>query len=94
MNNKILLFLLILITVFPAQLSAQNDLPDTKLTVSFDGITIKQALSILEKETDFSFAYNSSITALNDKVSKNYKDKTLTYILDDLLSDKDLGYKM
>jgi outer membrane receptor for ferrienterochelin and colicin len=94
MNNKILLFLLILITVFPAQLSAQNDLPDTKLTVSFDGITIKQALSILEKETNFSFAYNSSITALNDKISKNYKDKTLTYILDDLLSDKDLGYKM
>jgi outer membrane receptor for ferrienterochelin and colicin len=73
---------------------AQTNVLEKRISITFNGLTLQKALDKLAQETDIPVAYNSKINILNEKVNKQYKNKSLIYILDDLLLNKDLNYKL
>ena len=94
LRKRMDLLVLMLLFLLPGQLSAQQDILHKQITLRFDNISLKEAFTRLEKTSGVTFAYNSSLPVLKEKVSKYYNNRTLQYILDDLLKGKDLGYKV
>lgn len=86
----VLIFLLfVTITGF-----AQNNPLDKSISISFDNITLKEALDLLREKAAISVAYNNNLEALNYKITKTYADKSIDHILNDMLAGKDLWYKL
>jgi outer membrane cobalamin receptor len=85
------LFALVFVTGTNAQ---ANSILNKKLSISFNHVSLKEAFGQLEKKSGISMAYNSNMDALKQKVSAKYIDKTVKYILDDILKNKKLGYKI
>ncbi len=73
---------------------AQNSVLEKEISITFKNISLKEALNKLEQIIGVSVAYNNSLSALNKKINKQYENKTLKYVLDDLLSGKELAYKL
>jgi hypothetical protein len=73
---------------------AQTDILKKQVTVSFKNITLPKAIDKLEKTAGISFAYSNKLYSYKNKINKKYKNKTVKFILDDLLTDKKLGYKL
>ncbi len=73
---------------------AQSNVLKKQVTVSFKNITLPKAIDKLEKVAGVSFAYSNKIYSYKSKINKKYKNKTVKFILDDLLKGKKLGYKL
>ena len=72
----------------------QNKELDQKITITLnDKVTVREALEIMESKTEIKFAYND-FENLNKKVSVNYTNKTLRFILKDVLKKAELTYKV
>lgn len=64
------------------------------ISISFENITIKTALKKLDNTiSTIDFSFNNELPALNKNISKNYQNKSLHYILNDLLENLPLQYK-
>jgi len=88
-NIKIVLILMILnVSAFSQRIDLEK-----KVSIKFENVLLKDALDLLGKKTDVSFAYDSS-PALNKKVKKTFKNEKLKIILDKLLKDTGLEYKL
>ena len=87
-----ILIILFTIMVSLNGLSQTNPL-DKVISVTFDDITIKEALNILKNRAGVSFAYNDNLKELDKKITKRFNDKKITEILDALLKTNDLGYR-
>ena len=71
-------------------LSAQN----RKLTFSLDKVNIRQVFSTIEKQTDYKFLYRDMILDNRKDITIKVEGKDVTYVLDKILPDKDLQYKI
>lgn len=65
----------------------------TKLNLDMNG-TVLEVLKTIESQTEFTFVYKLNEINLNDKVSIDLKNKTISEVLDVLLYDQSLGYKI
>ena len=65
----------------------------TKLNLDLNG-TVLQALKTIESQSEFTFVYKLNEVNLSDEVSVNLKNKTISEVLDVLLRDKSLDYKI
>ncbi|WP_103865306.1 TonB-dependent receptor [Aquimarina sp. I32.4] len=71
-------------------ISAQQNIK--KISISFDNITITEALKLLENKTDYHFYYASEWLDERVQVSGEYKDVSIANILDDILKDSIINY--
>ena len=63
------------------------------MNFSFEGITLGQALSRIESQTNYKFVYSSALTAANDKVTLTYEGSSIEALLDKLLDGKNVQYR-
>lgn len=82
---------LISLTVFSF---VQTNILEKNISISFKEITLRQAFDKLEKEAKIPVAYSNKINSFKEKINQQYKNKTVKFILDDLLFNKKLGYKL
>lgn len=72
---------------------AQEDLLNQEVTIVFDNISMKESLKKLEETSGVSTAYNErEIT--DDKVTLTFEKELLSDVLDALLANKELDYKV
>ncbi len=93
MNNlvRILIYsiFLILSVTFPQTVLAQK-----KITLQENNISIKEILKRIEKETDYSAAYNRSKLKLDKTVSVSIKNLSIEKALENIFKDTDYEYKI
>ena len=59
-----------------------------KISVSFNDITVEEALVEIEQKGGFTFSYNTSKVPVNKKLAYTARNETIRDILDDILDDK------
>lgn len=82
-----------LILVSSLQVSARV-FSQTKITLKLQSTELKRALSIIERKSSYRFLYNDETVPAGTKVDVNVINTPVTEILDKLLADKDLTYKI
>lgn len=65
----------------------------TKLNLDMNG-TVLQIMKAIESQSEFTFVYKLNEVNLSEEASVNLHNKTISEILDILLRDKSLGYKI
>ncbi len=85
-----LLFLFVCIWEATASLSYSQV---TKLNLEVNG-TILQVLKSIENQSEFTFVYKLDEVNLDENVSVDMKNKSINEVLDALLRDKSLGYRI
>lgn len=63
------------------------------MSFNFEGITLGQALSRIESQTNYKFVYSSALTAANDRVTLQYDGSSIEALLDKLLNGKNVQYQ-
>ena len=86
-----LIFLLIITGVLQASANVNGQ---NKVSLKLDQVQINQALSTIEKQTNFRFLYNSQLKNLQQKISIDVNNEDIASVLNTLFSGKDLTYKM
>lgn len=90
MMKLFLVFNFILILNISASVYSQN----TTFTMNYTNLSVKEVFDKLEKQSDFRFFYNGHFTELNKKVSIYMKDKRIDEVLDYLLKNSTVTYKV
>ncbi|MCD0465344.1 SusC/RagA family TonB-linked outer membrane protein [Flavobacterium sp. ENC] len=93
---KITLFQFVLALIF-SSVAMANDVNgqkklDTKVTITVENLTLDNALSKLSKSAQVKFSYNSRIAQLNQKVSIEANNETLSAILSRILEPLNISY--
>ena len=65
----------------------------TKLNLDMNG-TVLEVIKAIESQSEFTFVYKQNEINLDEKVSIDLENKTISEILDVLLRNKSLGYKI
>ncbi len=65
----------------------------TKINISMANASFKEVIEQLEKESGYYVVIKYDHTLLDKKVDANFREATVSEILDDLLKDTGLGYK-
>ncbi len=65
----------------------------TKLSLQFNNTAIKEVLSQVEDQSEFRFFYNENVD-VNTKVTVDLKEKSVFDILDNILEDTNIEYKV
>lgn len=84
------LALFLLGPVFSAQ--AGNILDEQKLSITLNGVSVKNALEEIQRQTNLSFVYNEKDLKGMGNVSLNFNNKSVAEILDYIVKDKGLAY--
>lgn len=66
----------------------------TKLNAQMTNVTVKDVFKSIESQSEFRFFYSDDLTFVNQKVNVNATNKTVESILDEVLADSNLTYKM
>lgn len=86
--------LLFFFASIPKTLNAQDNVFEQKLSIEAQRATVYELLGKITESTGFFFIYDSKIVN-SDKISKiSSKSKTLKQVLDEILDDKSLDYKI
>jgi TonB-linked SusC/RagA family outer membrane protein len=83
---------MLLLVVFQAGASIYSQ--GTRLEYAANDKTLKEILKDIEKETEFRFFYNDDFNVLNKVTSINVKNKSISEVLEILLSKADVTYKV
>ena len=75
-----------------ASVSAVSYAQNTKLTLDMQNVTLYEVISEIEKQSEFMFFYKSGEIDNTLKVSIQAKDKTITEILNEIMTNADLAY--
>ncbi len=65
----------------------------TKLTLQLSDVAIKEALFQIEEQSEFKFFYNEQVN-VDKKITVEYKNKTVFDVLDDILEETDIQYRV
>jgi len=65
-----------------------------KINLSMENTSFREIIERLEKESGYYVVVKYDQTLLDKKVNADFKNATVTEILDDLLKDTGLGYKI
>ncbi len=87
-----LTFLIILIGLM--KVSAVSYSQQSKLTMNVHNLALKDALGLIEDQSNYVFFYNADQIELDDKVNLSFVNKSVSEILDELLNGKEITYKV
>jgi TonB-linked SusC/RagA family outer membrane protein len=65
-----------------------------KIDIAVENVSLEEFFDKIQKETDYYFFYKDDLIKINKKLSFNFKEATITEILDVVLKDTGLGYKI
>lgn len=65
-----------------------------RITLKINGLEIKKVLFTIEKKSNYRFLFNEEVLKGKSKVSLDVTDATLSEVLDKLLSNTGVGYKI
>ena len=65
---------------------------DAQISVKIEHRTIREALTIIEKTSDYSFFYSTSLNDLDKTVTIDFTDAGISHVLDALFKGTDIGY--
>ena len=74
--------------------SASTYSQQTKLSISLDKATVKEAFKQIEKNSEFVFFYNEDYIDVNRKININVTDETIEIILNELLKGTQNTFKI
>ncbi|REG98415.1 TonB-dependent receptor domain-containing protein [Flavobacterium aquicola] len=93
--QRVLRIALFLILCFNTQyIFAQNTLLDKKVTLSFKDENLTTVITKIEEQAGCTFSYTPSVFKINRLVSKNYVNKPLREILDELFIKQQISYRI
>jgi len=81
------------ILLFSLHLSART-FSQEKINLSLKSTELSSILTNIEKQTDYRFLYNNNLPALKQKASINAKQSDLVTVLDNLLQNTGLTYRL
>ena len=79
-----------IIQSYALESKAQN----TLVNLRFENSTLKEVLQKLEDVSEFSFIYKDELIKAKSKISGNFRDERLTDVLNKILENEDLTYKI
>ena len=88
---KLVIFLLI-VTTFSVKASVYSQ--TTKLNAKMTGATVKDVFKKIEDQSEFRFFYSDDLSHIEKRVNINAKNKTVEDILNEVLENSDLTYKI
>jgi len=71
---------------------SQISVLDRIITINCDDISVEAALKLLESKNGISFAYNSSLSVLQKKISLHLNNATVREVLNRLCANKNISY--
>ncbi|HVI45559.1 MAG TPA: TonB-dependent receptor [Chitinophaga sp.] len=86
-------FFTLLVTVVCLHVSASVR-SQSKVTLKLSQVQLEKALAVLEKNSSYRFVYNDDNLPLHQKVSVNANDLTVDKVLEQLLNNTSLRYRM
>lgn len=91
--NKMKITVLLLLVSIAGFCAVDSYAQLTKLTLQLSDKTIGEVLSQVEDQSEFRFFYNEKVD-VNSKISVNVKDKTVFELLDEILKDSKIEYRV
>lgn len=87
---KLLLFFIFAVSfqAFASEADAQN----RKITLEFNNNNLKEVLSMIEDQSEFSFLYKDDQVSTDRDITSSFTGQKVNEILDDVLVDEDLEY--
>jgi len=73
---------------------AQTTILQKKINVELTGMTLERALGILKARYGIRFSYANNLIPLSQPVNLSARNEPLTQVLDQLLKDTDVGYRL
>jgi TonB-linked SusC/RagA family outer membrane protein len=94
LSNKLLRIArrLLMPTLLLAAVSAYAQ--SAQVTIQLNDVSVKEILRAIEEQSPYRFFYSSNLTYLNRKTSINAVNRTVAYVLNEVLKGSDLTYKM
>ena len=86
--------LLILFGFLFLQGKTQNTDLSKKISISFENVTIRQAIQTLHDSTKISFSYNSELAEFDRRITHDFKFTAINDILDKILENSGLAYRV
>ncbi len=75
-------------------LVSQSSVLDKKVSINVEDILIKDAIELLGKKANVEFTFGNAILNEKEKANINIKDRPLGEVLDELLKNRNIGYKL
>ncbi|MCT4588147.1 MAG: TonB-dependent receptor [Carboxylicivirga sp.] len=91
---KIMKLITIFLLVAAIHISAGTNAQQSKLNLKLTKSSLKEALSIIEKQSDYTFLYNDASINMNKEVSVDAQNATIIKVMDELLDDSNVAYKI
>ena len=91
---KIMKLTTIFLLVAAIHISAGTNAQQSKLNLKLTKSSLKEALSIIEKQSDYTFLYNDASINMNKEVSVDAQNATIIKVMDELLDDSNVAYKI
>ena len=66
----------------------------SKVSVNVEGMSIRETLKLIEKQTDIRFFYNNDLLFLDQKVQLDVSNRPIDDVLKQIFKDSDLGYRV
>lgn len=82
---------LILLTSLQA-IALSNSAQGSKFSIKVEKATVAEVLQIIEQESDYFLFYNNKVVDLDEEVSLNLTNKSVTEVLNLLFKDKEVTY--
>ena len=87
-----LAILILLITVLNVNATVYSQ--STKLNAVMKKATVKDIFKKIESQSEFRFYYNDDLSYINKKMDINVQNETIEAILNEVLTNSDLAYKI
>ncbi len=92
--TRIMKIMLMFILVGIMQASANTYAQEHRITLSIENGTFYDVVSQIEKQSEFMFFYKSEEIDNTQKISLNVKDKLISEVLNEIMKNSDLTYKV
>ena len=91
MKKWIIICLLFLPTL---QVLAQETIVQQRVTIAFESVTLEEALNQLSVEAGTPISFNTRLNGMTDEVTAQFDNATVGEVLNSLLKDKNLDFKV
>ncbi|HSH51317.1 MAG TPA: carboxypeptidase-like regulatory domain-containing protein [Bacteroidales bacterium] len=92
MTNRLLIISILFIISFPG--TSQNQVLETSITYKTKDIELYDALNELSQMVGYEFSYNADLIPANKIIKANFKNEKLQVILNNLLNDSTLNFRI
>ncbi|MDR2920019.1 MAG: TonB-dependent receptor [Tannerella sp.] len=90
MKLTLILFFSTVFTLFAENMYSQN----TRITIHKEKVTLQEILDEIEKQTEYLFLYNKKNVKINHSITVDASDQAVSKVLDEVLKNTNISYRM